>query len=493
MISAPSPSAHPAPRVVPTSVALPLIAVLYSIPVLAAMGPVLDWDFFWHLRAGAWIAENGRLPNFDYGAHTPWVAYSWAFEVLVDRIFTEFGLRGIGLFRIVLAVAITAMCHWLVSRREPRFLVSAAATAVVAIALAPLWSERPWLFTILFSAITLGAVLEQRAGRRIPWIWALPFLYALWANLHLQFVYGLLILGLALTAAWLDRWLARSPDSDAAAQGVRTLIVVACLCGLATLLTPYHARLYRVAWEIGAQPGPFGLMQELTAPAFRSTGDWLVLALALGTFWCLGRTRSTSSFELLLAAVSVLLFVRTRRDLWLVAFAALIVIPKAIPASLAAATFVWTRARVTLCIALVAVGTAALWEALGPSEAMCRAALARRFPERAAREIERLSVPGPVYHPLNWGGYLMWRLPHLKMTIDGRTNLHGDERIHRSLRTWGGQPGWERDADLLAANVVVGESDAALTALLERDPEHFERIYADDQATVFVRRPSTSP
>ncbi len=72
-----------------------------------------------------------------------------------------------------------------------------------------LMNERPWLFTLLFFTLTLDSVLDLRAGRSGPSIWILPILYALWANLHIQFIYGLFILGLACAAPCIDRLLGR--------------------------------------------------------------------------------------------------------------------------------------------------------------------------------------------------------------------------------------------------------------------------------------------
>ena len=46
-------------------IALPLVAVVFCIPVLATVHPVFDWDIWWHLRTGQWIAEHGRLPDHD--------------------------------------------------------------------------------------------------------------------------------------------------------------------------------------------------------------------------------------------------------------------------------------------------------------------------------------------------------------------------------------------------------------------------------------------
>jgi hypothetical protein len=87
---------------------------------------------------------------------------------------------------------------------------------------------------------------------------------------------------------------------------------------------------------------------------------------------------------------------------------------------------------------------------------------------------------------MDWGGYLIWRWRHLPVAIDGRTNLHGHERLDRSQRTWLGLPGWRDDPDLNAANLVIGAPTQPLIALLRSD-ERFTLAYEDDQAVVLVR------
>ena len=62
-----------------------------------------------------------------------------------------------------------------------------------------------------------------------------------------------------------------------------------------------------------------------------------------------------------------------------------------------------------------------------------------RVAQRAAFVAER-GYSGPLFNDFNWGGYLIWALPQLPVAIDGRTNLHGDERIQRFGSTWAGSP-----------------------------------------------------
>ncbi len=50
--------------------------------------------------------------------------------------------------------------------------------------------------------------------------------------------------------------------------------------------------------------------------------------------------------------------------------------------------------------------------------------------------------------------------------MDGRMNVHGDQRIERSVNTWSGLRGWESDPELMKARLVIGGANNALTNLM---------------------------
>jgi hypothetical protein len=475
----------------PASLSFPLaaamLAAVYCLPLLGALTTVADPDLWWHLSVGRWVAEHGRVPEADpFAGGRPWVAYSWLFEVLVDRLYAWLGLTGILGYRALLGLAVVAAFHRLVRAGEPRFLVSTALAAVAALALIPLLSERPWLFTILFTTLTLHAVLELRRGRRGLAFWLLPAVFALWANLHIQFVYGAVVLGIGCVAPLIDRLLGRDPGIAPRDWG--RLVGLTAVCLGATLCNPYGVRLYGVVWEYATQPLPFDVMNELMALDFRAGWDWLVLALALATAFALGRRPRLTAFDVLLFAACAVLCFRARRDLWLVVLAALVYLPRLVPPvpSLASTFRPGLSGGIVVGAVVIAV---ALWlvRARGLTEEMLRQRVAAAFPERAALVVRERGYAGTVYNHLNWGGYLMWRLPGLEVVIDGRTNLHGEARIRRSLKTWAGGSGWHDDAELLGADLVLAESTAPLAALLRLDPR-FREVYDDGQASLFLPR-----
>src|SRR5262249_18065075 len=106
----------------------------------------------------------------------------------------------------------------------------------------------------------------------------------------------------------------------------------------------------------------------------------------------------------------------------------------------------------------------------------------------------------PLYNHLTWGGYLIWRLPGRPVSMDGRVNLHTDERMVRAfhtedgLRSWMGHPdeGWSTDPELAQARLVILPVGSALTSLLRRD-RRFRLVYEDAVAVVFVANQSETP
>jgi hypothetical protein len=221
---------------------------------------------------------------------------------------------------------------------------------------------------------------------------------------------------------------------------------------------------------------------------FREIWDWLVLSLAgLATF-SLGRRRLLSAFDILLLGGSAYLSFHMRRDSWLVAIvSAAILAGRSNALAREVAEFPLTIKRSLglagglACILLLTILGRNL------SENALQEDVTNRFPVQAARFVKEHNLTGPLYNHFNWGGYLIWALPDLPVAIDGRTNLHGDERITRFERTWNGLPGWQADPDLTAAGVIIADRSTSLAGLL-RDDSRFQLEYADEVACVFVKK-----
>ena len=472
------------------------LVILYSIPAWLALRPtsIIDTDVWWHLRTGQWTAQHGWVPYNDWfsnsGLGKPWAAYSWLFEVLIYWLFTRLGLAGLLAYVYALTLAITAALHSLIRKFEPRLAYSVALTALALFALSRLYTPRPWLLTILFFTIELNILVSVRRSRNYENLFVLLPIFLLWANIHIQFIYGLAVLGLAALEGPINRLLRRSPAVDEEKDRplpVRTMLLVTAGCLVATLVNPYHFRIYAIVLDTLRLAGLYDLIVELQAMQFRSIPDWLVLMLTLAAAFGLGRRRAINPFWGLLFLSGVFLSFRGSRDLWFITVVAAAIISLTLFAGSST-----TAARIskvqTLVVILMVGALLALTVRINQlSNNELDGLVAKDFPVEAARFVEKRRFPGPLYNHFDWGGYLTWRLPDLPVSIDGRSHIHDAEKIKQSIKVWTGQPDWASNSELGAARLVIAQKNLPLTQLLRLDPR-FELVYEDDVAVVFTAR-----
>jgi hypothetical protein len=311
-------------------------------------------------------------------------------------------------------------------------------------------------------------------------------MFALWANWHIQFVYGLSVLGLFACEPLLSDLLGYKPQQISRLPS-RMAWLTLLASAFAILLNPYGPRIYSMVFGLAAQTGVYDQIVELMAMTFRQPQHFLALLLVLGAAMAIGWRRDVRPLWLVLLIASSFLAFRSVREVWFLAIVSVCVIADGwnVPRKTAHA-FVSPRSRAFVGVWVLALVLASC-RYYGLSNDALEIQTAGTFPEAAARFIERNNLNGPLFNDLSWGGFLIWRLPHLPVSLDGRTKLYGDDDILRFSNVWKGKPGWEADPDLARANLVITPRDAAIAALLRFDPR-FRVAYEDIQAVVFTRR-----
>jgi hypothetical protein len=463
-----------------------VIAVLVGVAALFCirMAFVHDADIWWHLRTGEWMVQHGGIPHTDhftsFGTGKPWAAYSWLFELLVYKLFQRFGLTGIVMYSTGMVVAIAVAIFHLIRRLQPDFSIAVLITLAISFTLTRLFTPRPWLFSILFFALELDILMHVRkTGRMRELLW-LPVIFALWANIHIQFVDGLLVLGLAVGEAILARWWTRGGPRLHIGWMVGTLL--ACL--LATLANPYGWNIYKVAHDLATQPGVLNQIAELDALSFRATADYCVLYLALASAGMLAWKR-LPLFETGLLLFAATISFRSGRDMWVLAITAGVILAAG-----------WKSAyedrRPFTLFVLPAFGCVTMpmlylgFLFMDVNNAALQAQLAKTMPVQAVERIKDNHYAGPLYNTYDWGGYLIWEL-RLPVSVDGRAAFDGEDRLGRSFATWNAAPNWASDPDLISAGLVIGPVEAPLTQLLRMDAR-FKLVFEDKVSAVFVRR-----
>jgi hypothetical protein len=314
-------------------------------------------------------------------------------------------------------------------------------------------------------------------------------IFVVWANTHIQFCYGLLLLGLATVEPLLEKILPHSQHGSTATPipFFPSLRVLAA-CIAATLITPYHFHLYSTVMRYMRETGVFEIILEFQPLPFREPWSWTVLFTALAAAFSLGWQRGIRPFPLLLLIAGAFLSFRTRRDLWFIVVTAVPIIAASLRSTTdPAQRFPMTKLRVALLTGTVIVAVIVIGWKRDISEVRLESVVAEHFPTAAVAAVEVRGYQGPLYNDFDWGGYLIWRLRSIPVVMDNRTNVHGDERIRRSVETWAGLHHWDSDPELLRARLVIASRRKPLTSLLRLD-SRFELAYEDKTAAVFVAR-----
>ncbi len=452
---------------------------------------IADPDIWWHLRTGEWILNHGAVPHADpfsiLGMARPWEAYSWLFDLLALKLFLRWGLVGLVSYSTGMVLAIAAAIYHLARRLQSDFAVVVLLTFVAIVCISPLFTPRPWLFTILFFVLETDVLMHVRKGGKTRDLVWLPLMFALWANLHIQFIYGLLMLG----AAALEPTAAVWRTKEKTALGPLKLWGLFVACCLATLVNPYGWGIYRTAYGLASQSGVLSTVSEMQSMSFRQFSDYAVLFLALGAVGALAWNRRFPLFETGMLTFATIVSFRSLRDAWVVAVLAIAVLASELPSEgrergkLPALALLLVTGAVGLLVFL----SAAVLEVSNPR---LQELVAKEEPVRAVQFAKDHNFGGPLYNTYDWGGYLIWNLPALPVSIDGRAALHGDQRIDRSLATWNGERGWASDPMLSSARLVIAPIRKPLAQLLRMD-SRFELAFEDNVAAVFIARNYQSP
>jgi hypothetical protein len=394
---------------------------------------------------------------------------------------------------LALTMLVIAAVFWCAQRLSRNLWASVLLTAFGCYSFLYMLMPRPVFFSMVLFAVLITFLLESQRAGQVRLLYWLPLLFCLWANLHIQFVYGLFVFGLFVFGRSVQQ-LSESRfgrlsflESPPALPLVRLWTIFGA-CLIAGCIGPYGPKLYQVVWEYSRAKYPYSMIQELLAPSFDAVSYYVELFLAAAAFFALGWRKRIDLFKTILLAIAVVSAFRTERDAWFlsmlsVAFLADAVRKEEEGSSPTAFQFHELGIVVaTVCFALFLVATNADFNTRG----LDRTAAAY-YPINATNFIRKNLLPGPMFNSFDWGGFLTWYMPQYPVSIDGRNDLYGDEWDRRLDQVEGGEAPYEKEPVFADAQLILLQNHAPLAQLLSTDPA-YQAVYRDDIAVVYVRR-----
>ena len=465
-----------------------------GIECLASKLFVLDPDIWWHLSVGDWIVQNRSFPHAGIFSHTaatrPWMAYSWGYEVLLSRWYEWFSFVGMAVFGTALTIAVALAIFHMLWTISGRFWAAWALSIVVYAAFLFNIAPRPLFFSVILFTIILTLLFEARRSGRVQLLYWLPLVFLVWANIHIQFIYGLGVVGLFAGIQLVQRAAERfgiHPDTlTTSALPVAVPFAVLGACILAACVGPYSYHLYVEAFVISRSTIMYKMIRELQALSFQYFNQYLELLLAAGAYFAIGWQKKIDPFKLSLLVVASIFAFRTWRDAWFLCVIAAAVIadfprPEEEEHERKIGVSGWAAVSVA-SILLLALGLRNTDTTTRGLDRM----ISSEYPVDAVNFLRRNPAGGPLYNSFDWGGFLIFYMPQYPVSIDGRTDLYGDVMNEQYYRTQEADASYLTDPVLNEAGVVMLKKKFPIATQLLGD-RRFRVIYNDDLAVVFAR------
>ncbi|HSS60740.1 MAG TPA: hypothetical protein VLK30_04700 [Candidatus Limnocylindrales bacterium] len=467
------------------------------------IAPEQDPDFWWHLRIGQWMVDNGRLPSNDIFTFTVpshvWIDHEYLTEVLMWRIYSGFGL----LTLIVLFGLITWAGFWwmyLQVRRQPYVFVGLG-LAIGAVAGSPIWGPRAQMITFALSCLELYWIRGYLTGRSRALNY-FPLVMVLWANLHGGWVIAFGWLGVALVTELLS-W-AIDQDNPAHRVHVRRLAIIGIASAVAVAATPHFLNLYPYPFQTQGSEAQQRLIVEWASPNFHEVQlrpfEAMIFLLVIGF-----ALRRPSIYDLLLALLGLGLALQNVRNiaLFVAAVTPMVIITYGEWWRELAATHKWTytippRRLFAVTTAIVLVGITGLMTvrvASNLSPAKQQQLDVSSYPVGAADWLAAHPDVGTrMFNQYGYGGYLAYRFypqKNRQVFIFGEAALMGDPLLNEYADVYYVRSDWKKVLDKYGIDYVVEVRGDPLPNLLATQPD-WSLAYEDQYTVIYVREPHNS-
>jgi tetratricopeptide repeat protein len=475
-----------------------LLAVLASVTYR-----LFETDFWQHLLVGRTVWQQARVPTTQLWSWSsygdPEVTSAWLFRALIWKFWEAGGVWGLFVWRWTTTLAAFALL-WATARRMGARGFAALLVPVACALVYRLRSQiRPETLVAVYLALEVWILETRRHGGK-DHTWWIPLVALVWANTHISWFLGFVVLGIHGLAAQIASW-RRAPDALPAPRPGRLLLVgVAALA--ASLLNPLGGRPlwqpfdFALHWRHEPMFTAIGELQRLPVTGLLWSGVAFVLVLWPVLLVWRARRRGWDLVETLMFVAFASLAWSSLRFLGYVSLVSIPYLARDLDAWTASRRWPawsrppWRRAALTATACLV----------LGLHDWTARATGVgvgidtRYVPERACDFMAAHGIRGRGFNHFHVGGYMLWRfwpdrgrLPFATIHPEAlrREDRLGYEAARTSLAGWRALDRRYRfDYALLYRRQLGGD---LVLDILDADST-WALVFLDDVGAVYVRR-----
>lgn len=418
---------------VAAAVLLPVIALLHA--------PLSMIDLAYQIRAGEIILRTHSVLTSDpfSFAATRWFDQQWLAQVALAALFSAAGWLGLAMLRAGLAAIVAALV--LMTCRAPGLETKRAALlTIAAMAVAyPGMTLRPQLFALVL--FCLAELLLAKRAVRPGWLWLIPALTVVWANVHGSFFMASLLIGLAIVADLFRR------------SSVRRLSMVLGATLVAPAVNPHGFGVWRYVVALSTNAEVTDRVQEWQRTTLHWGSGVVFFASVTAVAFLLVRRRSAvDPATVSTLAVFFLIGLSSLRGVhWWGLAAAPAVAPLLVGGPV--------RERRSVANTALAVAMVALALCLIVPWVMRPSSLFDDAPIEAVNAVRAAWRPGDrVFGAQIWGSWLDASLPRRSVFIDSRIEVFPAKVWNDYDVVSDGEPGWQATLDRWRITFVVAEN-----------------------------------
>jgi hypothetical protein len=457
---------------------------LFPLLIIAVLLPVQPHDYWWYLRLGKDVLENGAVPIVDtyssIQAGQPIVYQSWLSAAILWLTYKAGGIP-LTIFLVAVLIGLTYALLWLLMREGgvgPR--LAALLTLLAGLSGSNNWGVRPQLFAYPLFLATLWILLKwHKRERKFLWL-LIPISWA-WANLHGSFILFFVLVGIAFVFGTGDR---------------KKLFWVALAALAVTLINPRGFVLWQSVIGTFTAPGIRDLSPEWLPPLNQGWQmniffAWLILLVPLAAF----ARRRLSVFEWILFLVFSWFALTGIRyviwDLFIISALTAFLMPELIlqkfdqtqGATIPSLNFGLGVLFLLMPLMLLPVLRESWWSQSPP------ALDPQTTPVAAADWLNgHPELPSPMWNDVVFGSYLIHSVPSRPVSMDTRIQvIYTAEQAGDYLSVQAAREGWETKLKDEGVNLLfLARTQPALVEAVQNSTEWCEQ-YHDKVALIFSR------
>jgi hypothetical protein len=408
---------------------------IFSFPLLLAVilggsifvfdsGSIADPDIWWHLRNAEVFVQSHSVVHHDFYSFTAtgsrWINEAWLGELPYYFGWRWFGIRGIYLVMLaeveLILLGVFGLAYLSSKNVKAAFLASWLAVWLATVSFGPRTLLVGWM------CLVAELFLFQQFKRGKDWMWLLPLLFVLWANLHGSWLIGMVLFVIYFAAGLLQGSWGRIEATPRTRHQRSKLAIVGGLSVAGLFLNPY-------TYHLVFYPFNFAFRQRLNV---NHVDEWMSLdfhcvrgkilfgMLAATLVLALARKRRWSVDQLAFLIIGYYAALTYSRFLFL---AAILLTPM-----LAAELDFFPRYRREIdkpwlnAFLIFAILAGCVWR-LPSSEYLLRDTV-KNYPVKALPYLQKFRPQGRVFNDCLWGGYLVWNARQIPVFIDSRIDIY---------------------------------------------------------------------